>query len=66
MERRIAELEVRLTFQEKTIEELNEVLIMQQKQIDSLQEELAAVKARVRGIPALLADQGEEPPPPHY
>ncbi|OGQ94716.1 MAG: hypothetical protein A2521_11510 [Deltaproteobacteria bacterium RIFOXYD12_FULL_57_12] len=64
--KRLTELEIRVTFQEKLIEELNEVLIKQQSQLDCLQKDLDAVREQLRLLPFTLAPSGDDPLPPHY
>jgi len=67
MQERLAELEVRLTFQDKTIQELNEVVTRQQRQLDRMTRELETLKAQLQILaPSLVASQSEETPPPHY
>ena len=67
MQERLAELEVRLTFQDKTIQELNEVVTRQQRQLDRMTRELETLKAQLQILaPLLVASQSEETPPPHY
>jgi len=67
MRERLAELEVRLTFQDKTIQELNEVVTRQQRQLDRMTRELETLKAQLQILaPSLVASQSEETPPPHY
>lgn len=67
MQERLAELEVRLTFQDKTIQELNEVVTRQQRQLDRMTRELETLKAQLQVLaPSLVASQSEETPPPHY
>ncbi|HYA37389.1 MAG TPA: SlyX family protein [Candidatus Methylomirabilis sp.] len=67
MQERLAELEVRLTFQDKTIQELNEVVTRQQRQLDRMARELAMLKAQLQILaPSPAASDAEETPPPHY
>ncbi len=67
MQERLAELEVRLTFQDKTIQELNEVVTRQQRQLERMTRELETLKAQLQILaPSLVASQSEETPPPHY
>jgi SlyX protein len=65
MQDRMAELEVRVAFQDKTIQELNEVVTRQQREIDRLAREVEALKGQVRTL-APVASRDEETPPPHY
>ena len=67
MRERLAELEVRLTFQDKTIQELNEVVTRQQLQLDRMARELETLRAQLQVLaPSLVASRAEETPPPHY
>ena len=57
---RIAELEMKVAFQEQTIEELNQAL-------DKLQVQLRHFAEKFKGLAASnVASQTEETPPPHY
>jgi SlyX protein len=63
----MAELEVRVAFQEKTLQDLNEVVTRQQREIDRLIRELETLKSQFRTLaPSLVVSQDEETPPPHY
>ncbi len=64
VENRLVDLEIRVTFQEKTIEELNEVIIDQQNQIDLLARELERVREQLRTPPT--PGPVPDPLPPHY
>ena len=67
LEPRIAELEMKLTFQETIIEELNQALIEQQFLIDKMQEQLRYLVNKLKDVqPSNIATQAEETPPPHY
>ncbi len=67
MENRLAELESRIAFQDKTLNELNDVIIRQQRQIDQMSKGLAELQAQVKSLaPAMVAPSTEETPPPHY
>ena len=66
-EPRIAELEMKLTFQETIIEELNQALIEQQFLIDKMQVQLRYLVNKLKDVqPSNIATQAEETPPPHY
>jgi SlyX protein len=65
MEKRMTQLETRLSFQERLLQELNSVVIGQQKRIDLLELKLAALKDQnARGD--LVKELDEEERPPHY
>lgn len=61
-EKRITELEIKLTHQERLLDTLNEIVIEQRTEIDAL-------KKRLEDYGRVLANLDEEPanePPPHY
>ncbi len=67
MQARLAELEVRVAFQERTIQELNDVVTRQQLEIDRMARELASLKTELRALePSPVANRDDETPPPHY
>ena len=67
LEQRIAELEMKVTFQETVIEELNQALIEQQFILDKMQLQLRYVVNKMKDMhPSNIASQAEETPPPHY
>ena len=67
LEPRIAELEMKLTFQETIIEELNQALIEQQFLIDKMQVQLRYLVNKLKDVqPSNIATHAEETPPPHY
>ena len=62
---RMDELETRLSFQDHLLGELNEALVSQNQRIAKLEQQLVRALddlGKLRGL--LLADPGEEPPPP--
>ena len=66
-EDRIAELEMKLTFQDNLLEELNQALVEQQFVIDKMQIQLRYLANKLKDIqPSNVASQAEETPPPHY
>ena len=67
LEPRIAELEMKLTFQETIVEELNQALIEQQFLIDKMQVQLRYLVNKLKDVQhSNIATQAEETPPPHY
>ena len=67
MQERLAELETRIAFQERTIQELNEVVTRQQDEIDRLAREVERLKVQLLTLaPSLVESRDEETPPPHY
>jgi len=67
MEKRIIELETKVSYQEHIIQELNDVVTRQQKQIDALEAEMKRTREHLKGNSSSgLARPEEESPPPHY
>jgi len=67
MDARITELEVKLAFQDDLLEALNHTVAQQQQQIDLLQAQLRQLYQQMKSLqPSQLADEADEPPPPHY
>lgn len=68
LNRRICELETKLSFQENTIEDLNNVIINQQFSLDKMQQQLRLLAQKMRNLEPNnnIASQSEETPPPHY
>ncbi len=67
MDERLAELEIRVSFQDKTIQELNEVVTRQQFQIYQMTKDLVHLKAQLTVLaPSLVVPQDQETLPPHY
>lgn len=68
LNRRICELETKLSFQENTIEDLNNVIINQQFSLDKMQQQLRLLAQKIRNLEPNnnIASQSEETPPPHY
>ena len=66
-ERRITELEIRLTHQDETIETLSNTLIRQHDEIDLLKLKIEIIEKRLKtAAESQVADQKDETPPPHY
>jgi len=66
-EKRIVELETKLSFQEHLIQELNEALTHQQQQLDVLQHRLDTMREQIQaGLSDEIRPVSEEVPPPHY
>ncbi len=67
IEKRIEELEMKLTFQDNLLDELNQALVEQQFMIDKMQIQLRYLANKLKDIqPLSLATSAEETPPPHY
>ena len=63
LERRVEEMEVRISFQEDHIRQLDEVLQRQADLIDHLQNQLNALREQVSRDPGQTATPDEEVPP---
>jgi len=67
MEKRIIELETRLSYQDRLIQELNDVVTRQQKQIDHLEAGMKRIRDHLKGSESSqIAHHDDEVPPPHY
>ena len=67
LEKRIAELESNIAFQDNTIEELNVAVTQQQRQIDQLEKNLSVLKDQMKNLASSnITIEDEETPPPHY
>jgi len=67
MEKRLIELETKISYQDHIIGELNDVIIRQQKQIDRLEKSVKHLQEHLKGSSdSGLARPEEESPPPHY
>ena len=67
LEDRIAELEMKIAFQEQLLDELNQALVQQQFDMDKIQLQLRYLAGKLKDMqPATIASQAEETPPPHY
>lgn len=63
--REIADLQDRITEQEKTIADLSEMVVEQWKKIEILERRLGALRAEFEASTD-ARNQSTEPPPPHY
>ena len=67
LEDRIAELEMKIAFQEQLLDELNQALVQQQFDMDKIQLQLRYLACKLKDMqPSNIASQAEETPPPHY
>ena len=66
MEKRLTEIEIKLSFAEDLLEELNRTVFRQQQQMEQLQQEIRALRRQLEvsmpAEPRSLADEV----PPHY
>lgn len=66
-EDRIAELEMKVTFQENLLETLNHSLVEQQFVIDKMQVQLRYLASKLKDMQqSNIASRSEETAPPHY
>lgn len=67
MDDAIADLQVRLTYQEDDLKQFNGILTQQQRELDELREQVAYLKDLLtRLAPSQVGDVEDEPLPPHY
>ncbi|AWB68418.1 SlyX protein [Saccharobesus litoralis] len=67
LERRVEELETKVSFQEDTIEQLNAALASQQEEMLILKKQLTLLAQRLTTLqPDAVIPQSQEAPPPHY
>jgi len=66
LEKRIEELEIKVSYQEDEIQTLNDVLLQQQKNIDHLQTLCAGLNERFTGMQASIQQTSDGEVPPHY
>ena len=66
IERRITELEIKLSYAEDTVEQLNQVVVRQQAQIDRLIRELVELRSRALAAEPGLPGTERDELPPHY
>ncbi len=67
MEERLAELEVRVAFQDRVIQQLNDVVTRHARDLERLTREIATLRQQLTLLaPSLVERPENEPPPPHY
>ena len=67
VEKRLAELETRVDFQEQALSELSDALAQARLEVARSHELMQRVMSDLKQVRTELhADPGEEPPPPHY
>lgn len=67
LESRIADLEVRLVFQDDMLQALNDVVAAQQMELEKLRRSLEVLARRQADLAASMpGEAGDEAPPPHY
>lgn len=67
LENRIADLEVRLVFQDDTLQALNDVVAAQQVELEKLRRSLEVLARRQAELAASMpGETNDDAPPPHY
>ncbi|GHU04363.1 protein SlyX [Betaproteobacteria bacterium] len=68
MDKRLTELEIKLSLTEDLVEELNRTVYHQQEQLDLLQEQLRLLYKQIQAQPLAQAEQlnPRDEIPPHY
>lgn len=67
IENRIADLEVRLVFQDDTLQTLNDVVAAQQMELAKLRRSLEVLARRQADLAASMPEEAtDDAPPPHY
>lgn len=67
MDKRITELEIRLTHMEVTVEVLDKMIINQQTEIDALKLKIEVLEKKLKAAAeSQIAHEKDETPPPHY
>ncbi len=64
-EQRLADLEIKCAYLEKTLGELSDVVWQQQKELDVVKDAYKLLRERVAADPGLV-DAGRQDRPPHY
>lgn len=66
IEDRVADLEVRLVFQDDIIQSLNETVAAQQLEMEKLRRAVEVLARRQADLASSLPGSDEDQPPPHY
>lgn len=66
LESRIADLEVRLVFQDDTIQSLSETVAAQQLEMEKLRRAVEVLARRQADLASALPGGDDDQPPPHY
>ncbi len=66
MDESLIALETKIAYLEHSHEELNLVVFRQQEHIDRLEMAIRKLAEKMNRDEALITEQGEETPPPHY
>ena len=66
LERRLVEIEQRLSYSERTAEDLSNVVAAQGRTIDTLERKLSEIRRRVDDTATWQPSPQDDQPPPHY
>jgi SlyX protein len=66
LENRVADLEIRLVFQDDTIQSLSETVAAQQMEMEKLRRAIEVLARRQADLASSLPSNDEDQPPPHY
>lgn len=66
MNKRVIELEIKMSYQEDLLQALNNIVAGQQQQIDRLEQTCQLIHERINSLQLEKQGDGSEPPPPHY
>ncbi len=66
MNKRLEDLEVKLSYQEHLIQELNDVVIIQQNQVDKLEKSIHQIREHLSAGEGQQSSPENESLPPHY
>ncbi len=66
IEERVADLEIRLVFQDDIIQSLNETVVAQQMEMEKLRRAVEVLARRQADLASSLPGSDDEQPPPHY
>lgn len=66
LEDRVADLEIRLVFQDDTIQSLSETVAAQQMELEKLRRAVEVLARRQADLASSLPANDEDQPPPHY
>lgn len=66
LERRLVEIEQRLSYSERAAEDLSNVVAAQGRTIDTLERKVSELRRRLEETAAWQPSPQDEQPPPHY
>lgn len=66
-EKRIEDLEIRITHQDAALEELTRTALQQSRELNNIKLQLEAIREALKNLsPPVAGSAADEPPPPHY